>query len=368
MNKILSFVLSVVIFSLLFQIDNAETKINFLNFVINFSVSDSLIKGKIYVFGTKQKKQYEGKFIKSDSASYTLDTKEGTVKLLRKNVIIYKEVNNNKDSITQSWNFADTIRYVKIITKDGNEAIGQIIAKDSLSVTLRTQSGVTMQIPTKEIVNITQSTIEYEDGEYYIKDPNDSRLFIGPTARPVRAKSGYLSVAELFFPIAAVGFADIVSIAGGISIIPYSGSQLVYVNLKLTPFRSQYFDLAGGYMYINGTSSKSSGYSIAYTGTTFGTKKISGTAGIGYAFGNETQMPIILFGGELRGTSNSKLIMENWIFANKDAPSFTFAGIRFFGSEIAVDFALLKVWDKDLKNTGWPFFPYVSFTYNLDLN
>jgi hypothetical protein len=251
--------------------------------------------------------------------------------------------------------------------KDNNEITGYIISRDSVTLVLKTGSGVIMNIPVKQILSIKESDIELVEGTYYIKDPNESRLFVLPTGRSIKGNSGYLSVTELFFPIAAIGIADYVSIAGGISLIPFSSTQLFYINAKVTPVQTKNADVSAGYMYMNLTSN-SEGVSIPYAVGTFGTKNASLTTGFGVGFNKDNSSnPILLLGGEVRASNRVKFITENWIFTEKgDNYNFSFVGVRGFGSRIAVDFALLYVWGA-IDDGGWPFFPYASFTYNLDL-
>lgn len=260
----------------------------------------------------------------------------------------------------------DTLYNIEL--KDGNDITGYIISRDSI-ITVKTKSGIIISIPKKEIKGIINPMLEYVDGEYYIIDPNDARLFLGPTARPIRKNTGFLSDVELFFPMAGFGIENIVSIVGGVSIIPFPKSQLVYINTKVTPIQTKYIDLAAGYFYINAMSN-ADGLSVGYFGGTFGSHKASLTIGTGVSFSEKSeQSPMLIIGGEIRASKTVKFISENWIFTYKDAPVFMFGGLRVFGHEFAADFALMKIIDKhSSSSSGWPLIPYLSFTYNLNLN
>lgn len=331
---------------------------------ISNHASDTLISGKNYTFGTRQKKQYTGTFMGSDSVYYMINTEDGIKNLKIDDVIIYKEQIAEKTHIVTS---RDTLVTVEL--KDGNDITGFIISSDSLTITLKTKSGVTIILPRDRIEQINRPKIEYVDGEFYIIDPNDARLFLGPTARPIRKNSLFFSDVELFFTMAGFGIADVVSVVGGVSIIPFSDQQLIYINTKVTPLHTKYADLAAGFIYMNGTSSHSEGLKIGYLGGTFGTKRASFTTGLGVSFqkGSNAASTMIIIGGEARASNNVKFLLENWIFTYKDTPSLTFGGIRVFGSALAADFALMKIWDKYASNASWPFFPYVSITYNLSV-
>lgn len=332
-------------------------------FIVNDG-GDSLGIGRYYDFVTKMKKQYTGKYLGSDMLFYRIMTEEGKVFLKKDDVLI---INEKKSGISKEKNISDS-SLVNIELKDGNSINGYIISQDSAKITFGTKSKIMMVLPRSEIVRISKAKIEYVDGEYFIQDPNDARLFLAPTARPIRKNSGFLSDAELLFPMAGVGIENVVSLVGGISIVPFSSTQLMYMNAKVTPVHLKNVDLAAGLIYFNGTSN-SEGLTIGYTGGTFGSPRASITAGFGMVFKkNVEKSPMIIIGGELRADNNIKFIMENWILTYKDAPAFSLLGIRFFSSQIAADFALLKIWERNSGSSGWPFIPYVSFTYNLDFN
>jgi len=329
---------------------------------------DSLIVGKYYNIGTKGNSQYQGMLLKVDSTTLVLNTSDGNLRLKFSDISIYRI---NKESVeTENITARDTLKYITVEMKDNNEVTGYIVSRDSVTLTLKTGSGVLMNIPVNQILSIKESEIEYEGGQYFIKDPNQSRLFVLPTARSMKGNSGYLSVVEVLFPILAYGIADYVTLAGGISLIPFSNSQLIYINTKVTPLQTKNADLAAGYMYMNVTSNNAEGISIPYVVGTFGTKNASLTGGLGIGFNkSNSSNPIFLLGGEVRASNNIKFLTENWIFTEKNGSdyNFSFVGVRFFGSKLAADFALLYIWGIRNSNS-LPFIPYVSFTYNLDFN
>jgi hypothetical protein len=325
------------------------------------SGNDSLIVGRNYVFGTKQKFQYSGKLLDFDSLYYRIETKAGVMKIKKDDVLIYKE---GFTGLEQKELIIDTTNYQTIELKDGNDITGEIVGRDSVSILVKTKSGILMTVPKSEIVGITKSAIEYFDGKYYVQDPNDARLFIAPTARPIRKNSGFISDVELFFPMAGIGIENIVSLVGGISVIPFAEEQILYINAKVTPVHLQNIDIAAGYIYMNVTSN-SEGVSIGYFGGTFGTNDAAFTGGLGIAMGKKADnSPMFILGGEIRAGNHVKFISENWIFTYKNAPVFSLLGIRVFGSKFAADFAFMKVWEEHT-GSGFPLIPYLSFTYNL---
>ena len=212
---------------------------------------------------------------------------------------------------------------------------------------------------------------EVVNGQYYRRDPNESRLFISPTARPLKSGNGYFSSNELLFPMVAIGIGDYVSAAAGISIIPGATDQLFYLNLKVTPIQLKNVDIAFGFLYSGITSEGEDKNSIAYIVGTFGSSEAAFTSGIAFGLTKEgfpePSNPIIMLGGELRASNSIKLISENWIMTGKDETSLISFGVRFFGSKVAGDFGLIFPVGEDTFNGGFPAFPFLGFTYNFDL-
>ncbi|HGY57063.1 MAG TPA: hypothetical protein ENK44_15245 [Caldithrix abyssi] len=59
----------------------------------------------------------------------------------------------------------------------------------------------------------------------------------------------------------------------------------------------------------------------------------------------------------------TKLISENWIFVGGDVHLLS-GGIRFFGENLAADFALIfPLMGEGIK--GFPFLPWIGFAYNF---
>ncbi|MCU0371688.1 MAG: hypothetical protein MUE56_00405 [Ignavibacteria bacterium] len=327
---------------------------------------DSLIIGKNYAFGTYGNRQYTGTLIGQDSVFFTILTDEGRKKIKRNDVRKYGLIDEKPDNIEVEA--SDSLKLVTVETKDGNNITGYILSRDSLNIILKTPSEIQMTIPVYTIVRITSPDIEYAEGKYFIKDPNETRLFLAPTGRTLSHGTGYISDVELFFPVAAIGLFNYVTIAGGISIIPFSENQLFYINAKVTPLKTKNLDLSAGYLFTNVTNSHYSGISLPYIVGTAGTKIASATFGSGIGFSEDgTSNPMFLLGGEIRVANNIKFLTENWIFTGESTNSFTFIGVRAFGAKFAGDFALLHVWETEDWN-GWPFIPYVSITYNIDFN
>jgi len=258
---------------------------------------------------------------------------------------------------------SNKVELKQIELKDGSRLIGTIVKEDSTAITFRTTSQVEIAIPREQIKSIRTLSGKMVGGEYWRSDPNRTRLLFAPTARPLKAGQGYFSVYEIFFPFLAAGVTDFLSFAGGLTLVPGAESQLVYFAPKATPIHLKNFDLAGGVLYVLVPEGEDN-IGIVYSVSTYGTEKAALTAGLGWGFsgGDFTDKPVWMVGGELRVSNSIKFISENWFPPDVDF-SFLSLGIRFFGENLATDFAL--VYPAGADTGGFPFLPWIGFAYNF---
>jgi hypothetical protein len=251
---------------------------------------------------------------------------------------------------------------VRIILTDESELIGIIVAEDASSIRFRTLAGVEMVISKDKIASI--EAVEIVRGKAVRLDPNRTRLFVAPTARPLRAGEGYFSVYEVFLPYFAVGVTNFLALGGGVTLIPGAESQAFYVAPKITVLNVKNFSLAGGALYAAPTTSTSDSIGIVYGLGTFGTRRTALSVGLGWGFSGEdfSNQPILLVAGEIQVSNSVKIISENWIPFDFET-KFLSLGIRLFGRKLAADFALMLPTNVDME--GFPFIPWIGFTYNF---
>jgi hypothetical protein len=268
--------------------------------------------------------------------------------------------------MTQCFSQKDTTseRPTKLILTDGSELIGTIVKEDPDSILFNTIGNISMTIPKNQVKVREHLSGRVEGGQYVRPDPNHTRLFFAPTARALKSGQGYFSAYQIFFPFLAVGIADVLTLAGGISLIPGAQGQFFYLAPKVTPVHIGELDLAGGLLYINSTVGSSKGEGIYYGVGTYGSTNASITAGLGWGYSGSdvADKPIVLIGGEARASNSIKFITENWLLPNSDVNLFSF-GIRFFDESLAADIGL--IYPSSSINTGFPFFPWLGFVYNF---
>ena len=273
--------------------------------------------------------------------------------------------------------------------KDGSEIICTIESEDSETLNVKTLSGVTMSLPKAKIASRKELYGDVAGERYLRSDPNYTRLLFAPTARPLRSRSGYFAVYEIFFAFVAYGLGDYLTLAGGMSLFPGVNEQIFYLAPKFTAFQTDNLDLAVGVLHLvvpswnDGDSDGSNENSeedsdenngnegeevlgdigIVYTNVTFGSQYKALTFGLGWGYSGEdvTNEPIILIGGEAQITKSTKLITENWFPPGTDVGLLSL-GIRFFGEKLSADLGFFVPVGSDMEGE---FFPWVNFTYNF---
>lgn len=250
---------------------------------------------------------------------------------------------------------------VRIVLIDGGVHVGTVLSRGETTIELEGSGGVRVSIPRDQI-----RRIEPLDGRrFHSGDPNRSRLFFGPTARPLGHGVGYVAVYELFFPFVAVGLRDFMTLAGGVSIIPGVGTQALYFAPKATLLDQRNLDVAIGGIIGSTTSLEDAGGLLFGIGT-FGGSEAAITVGAGFGFvdGEFSTRPILLLAGEYQIANSIKLLSENYVIPGYGDAILASGGIRFFGSRIAADIGLLTM-PTLLGEGGFPFFPWLGFAYTF---
>jgi hypothetical protein len=259
---------------------------------------------------------------------------------------------------------SEVVKIYRLSLMDGSEIVGTILKEDSAQVEFQSVSKISMLVPRTQIKMIVPLRGSVVNGEFRRSDPNYTRLFFAPTGRALKNGQGYFSAYEIFFPFVAIGIGDIVTVAGGMSLIPGASNQIFYFAPKITPLHLENFDLSAGVLYINALGSGFSGGGIVYGVGTYGSSDHALTMGLGWGFagGEIGNKPILLIGGELRLSNSIKLISENWIPPGTDLVVYSL-GFRFFGENLAADLGFFR--PSQMDTGGFPFIPWIGFAYNF---
>lgn len=351
--------LTIAVLLLLVFLGNTDAQNNNIDFSI-------LEIGDFYSFTLINKMVYTGKLINLDDSKVELQTESKNIRFKKE----YVEKIEKADPILYILNSPDSLirrdkGLKKVILKDGSEFYGRLIQADSLKLKFKTESGSEYVIVKNQIEEIFEEENFYKYGD----DPNKSRLFLAPTGRNLKGGTGYFSVNELLFPIIAFGITDYFTLAGGISLVPGLENQLLYFNGKAGIYQSDELNFSAGLLYTSITSSNQEGLSIIYGNGTYGGSESSLTIGAGYALtkSDNDNYPMLILGGELKISSSTKLITENWISTAPNTAQILSLGIRFFGNKLAGDFGLVMPVDKSGTISGFPFIPWLGFNYNFGM-
>ncbi len=338
-------------------------KANAQNMEIDFS---SLVQGNFYEVTLINGMVYTGKFTNLTPTLIELQTEDKLVRIKKE----YIETIEKSRPVLFKSGFSDIqikqdSGLKKVILKDGSEFIGRLIYTDTIKLILKTLSGAEVIVRKDQFEEITDERSDYGKDD----DPNKSRLFFAPTGRNLKSGTGYFSVNELLFPVAAFGITDYVTLAGGISIVPGISDQLFYLNSKIGVYQSEELNFSAGILYMDITSDNGKGLAVIYGNGTYGGSDASVTISAGISMSSDNdKYPIMILGGELKVSSSIKLITENWIQTSPHSMSCYSFGLRFFGKKLAGDFGLVLPVDNGGETiSGWPFIPWLGFNYSFGM-
>lgn len=254
----------------------------------------------------------------------------------------------------------DSSRVLAITTNDGSTFVGRVVAVHPESVELQTSSGrVTIAFASMRPV----ASIGAPGRENWFENPNQTRLFFAPTGQMLKKGEGYFSDYEVLFPGVAYGVTDNVSIGGGVSLIPGTGSdQLLYVTPKVGVSLAPKLHVAVG--LIAATIPDEDPFGAIYGVGTAGDGDASITAGVAYGFagGDVSSEFAVLLGGEKRVSRRIALVTENYFVPSSLGQPLVSGGVRFMSEKLTVDLAMFNLLGED---AVFPGIPWVGFVYKF---
>lgn len=265
-------------------------------------------------------------------------------------------------------------RLLRLTLKDGTVLVGRIEKEQEGKIIFRTVGDVVIEFFASDVKKIEDLSEEIIGGRYRYTDPNHTRLLWAPTARTLKARSGYFADYYIFFPSFAYAVTDRFTLYGAISIIPGIGlnEQIFFFAPKLGIVQKRNFALSTGVMVVKVPEADVIP-GIVYGVSTWGNSDKSLTVGLGWGWIYDKEeawevmnSPIIMVGGEHRVSSGIKLLTENWWLPGvEDATEHPVLsiGIRFFGEHLAADLGFFHVVRIGME--GFPLIPWVDFVYNF---
>ncbi|MHC1738927.1 MAG: hypothetical protein AB9882_13055 [Ignavibacteriaceae bacterium] len=257
---------------------------------------------------------------------------------------------------------SDSSVYYKFTLVDDSEIIGKVDSLSLESFRIITPSGLTILIPKSQIKQMDEIERELSMRKIFQPDPNDTHLFLAPTARSLPAGKVSFSVYELFFPVISVGITDYFMLSGGFSLFPVLSidEQVKYLSAKISPLTDSKFQISFGSTYF--MTWEQNDFAVGFGTATYSSGRFGLTAGLGFGYSDSEIMetPVLILGAEVRISDNAKLITENWFWSGEDV-SFLSLGIRFFNKKIAGDIGVLL----PTSEFSGSFIPWIGFSYNF---
>lgn len=228
----------------------------------------------------------------------------------------------------------------ELVLQDGSVLYGQVVALGD-PLTFRLVSGAEVEVRLAQVKALNTAPGEVVRGEYWPPDPNETRLFFGPTARTLPKGRGYLAVYEVVMPFLAFGFSDALTLSAGTPLIfGGGGSRPFWIAPKLRVWQGAGASaLAAGVLLFAVEEDR---FGILYGVGTRTWRSSALTVGIGYGFWNDrlAKAPAVMVGGERRLGRGLKIVSENYLLPEGEGWLLS-AGPRFFGRRLSADLGLV---------------------------
>ncbi len=257
---------------------------------------------------------------------------------------------------------ADSTKTVQITLTDDSRLFGQILSVSDSEIELRQESGRTF-IELSRVTSIRHVDTTRRGYDWFV-NPNQSRLLISSTARPLEKGAGYYQNIYAFVSGVAYGITDNIVLTGGLSMIPGVGitNQLYFLSGKYGRQVSENHYLAGGLGMVS-AGGLDNGLFFGYGNYTYDFHRGSLTTGLtGFNLPSEdVGTTSILFGGDYRVSQRIAIVSENYFFTEAGAGLFSY-GVRLMGERGSFDLAFFRSSLDDGLGFG---IPYVDFVFNF---
>lgn len=242
----------------------------------------------------------------------------------------------------------DTTVVVELETTDGNSFIGRVVKIDDDKIVLRTKNLGDLNIPRRNIRNITPiDQKKVVDGDYWYKSPIDVRYFFNSNAYGIRKGEGYYQNTWILLNQVAYGVTDNISIGGGfIPLFLFGGSPTpVWATVRGSiPIKKDKFNVGVGGLFATVIGEENASFGILYGNATVGSRDRNFNVGIGYGYAGDElgRVPAINFSGIYRTGKTFALITENYLITDGDNTVIMGGlGVRFIGKKVVIDGALV---------------------------
>ncbi|MFN0175900.1 MAG: hypothetical protein ACKVU0_14705 [Saprospiraceae bacterium] len=261
--------------------------------------------------------------------------------------------NKNLSDLSVQPAISDTTKKWRIVTKDDNNYFGVIVKQDASQVVIRTDLLGEVAIPKSQIVVMEPIKKEQMvDGEFWYKNPHNTRYFFAPNGYGLQAGEGYYQNTWIFLNQVTYGFTDNFSM--GVGLIPtflFGASGFPFwITPKISlPLKKDNLNVGAGVLYANAVGlgfDNEGGAGIAYGVLTAGSPDRNFTLGLGYGFagGRWADYPAVTLSGMYRVSKKFTFLTENYLIPAGGGDNFGLISVggRFGGKNLALDFGLFR--------------------------
>ncbi len=250
-------------------------------------------------------------------------------------------------------------QFSQVDLRDGGSVYGHAVEAGDRVLVIRGTD--TLFLPASQVERIRLVRGRMIDGQFMRMDPNETRLFFGPTGRTLPQGDAYLGVFELYLPFLAYGITDRITLAGGVPLIFGEDLPMVlYLAPKVQLVRSERVTGSVGALSFF-TSEGNAG--LVYGAMTFddpnGRASLTTGGGGAYAEGDVADGGVLMFGGDVRATRSLKLMSENYVIVGDEQLALLSFGIRFIGEHLSADVGLV------IPSQAAIALPLVNFVYSF---
>ena len=240
--------------------------------------------------------------------------------------------------------------------RDGSRVYGAIERQTDEQIEFRTIGGALITAQAADVLALKEVKGTLVAGEFLPDDPNQTRLFFGPTARSLPKGAVSFGTYEFVMPFVQVGVTDRFSIGGGTPLLfGFDESERPFwITPKFQVIDRGKLSAAVGSLHLLASGHNSG---IGYGVVTISQPAGSLSMGAGLAFDDGGgKSPVVMVGGDTRVRRNLKLLTENYVFKDGGILS---GGVRFIGDRLSADLGLVAPLGAD----GFFVFPVANFVY-----
>jgi hypothetical protein len=231
----------------------------------------------------------------------------------------------------------------RLMLTDGSTLYGSIESIVDDSITFRTIANAVLTISRSNIHDLRVVSGHLVDGELRPQDPQQTRLFFGPTGKSLERGDAYAGLYYFHVPFFQVGVTDRFSIGGGSPILVslLTGEFGVWITPKLQVVASDRVQAAIGTISTIGDGPD---VGLLYGVSTIGGPDRSVSLGLGYGYHGANGL-VVMAGAEARTSRRVKWMTENWF--TPDGKGVFGGGFRLLGERFSGDVGLMLVVNRD---------------------